>query len=475
MKKIIALLLVVIMVMPTVISCSQEPEYEEEMVESVEETLPVATADLEGKEFKIYSAPGDYGVASVVVDNQDTVLNTAIFNRNSVLEERLNFTLKVEEAADNNKLVDRVITLSTAATFEYDLYYGNSNLLLPQSTKGYYLNSSNLSGIDFSNDWWNDTASQKTAINGKMYGLVGDANIHFYESIYIVVYNKDMAETLVDMPNLVQKAKDGDWTWDQMHEYTVLAHVDADNSASKTDGDTFGFATGYNLAGIALLSSGEDIVKYDKNNYPSFDGFTERTIDIFEDIQKWFYQSNATFVSPGDNKLFEKVTSFHDVFTRGDALFYSEPIGSLQKLRDVEYEYTVLPIPKYDVKDEYRTTVMHYAYAMFVPATTPDVKTSEIVLDNLMYQSYVDVIPAYLEQIVSLQRVRNSDSYAMLNDIIFKAETTISLLQMYDWNGLNTAIRNCATGSDTRKLSTVGMSLARSMKTVIEASIGPKQ
>ena len=475
MKKIICTVLSLIMLLTALISCSQEEVFEEtdDTVE-VEEALPVETKDLGGKTYKILSTPSNYGVTTITVEDSATVLNSSIFKRNGIVKERLNVDISVEEEETPQKMDNAISIIASSGDLTYDLYYGNSNHILPLSTKGFLEKSSKLENVKVEEAWWNAVAAEKIAIKGDTYALIGDADLHWYESIYITVYNKDIAEE-EQIPDLAEVAVSGNWTWDMMYQYTTDAYVDADNSGGKTDGDRFGFATGYNLAGIALLSSGDDIMTYDENNYPSFKGFSQRTVDIFSNIKKWFYDPNTSFVSPRDNNLFETITTFHDIFVRGDALFYSEPIGSLQKLKDVEYEYTVLPVPKYNAEDKYITTVMHYAYSFGVPTATKDYEGLGIFLDNLMYQSYVDVIPTYLEQIVSLQRVKNEDSYRILNDIVFSSEMTISLLQIYDFNGLNTAIRDCAVGTDTRSLTTVGASLSRGMDASIEKVLGAKE
>ena len=475
MRKIICVLLSILVLLPVLFSCGYGESIDTGKNYSItEETIPVESKDLGGKNYRILSTPSNYGVTAITVEDTATVLNAAIFKRNALVKERLNVDITVDEEETPNKMDNTVSIIASSGDLAYDLYYGNSNQIIPLSTKGYLEKSNKLENVKYGEAWWNAVASEKIAINGDTYALIGDADIHWYESIYITVYNKDIATT-EKITDLAEVALSGNWTWELMYQYSKDTYVDADNSGGKTDGDRFGFATGYNLAGIALLSSGEDILTYDEKNYPSFNGFTMRTVDIFENIKKWFYDPSSSFVSPRDNNLFETVTTFHDIFVRGDALFYSEPIGSLQKLKEVDYEYTVLPVPKYNAEDEYITTVMHYAYSFGIPTATKDYEGLGIFMDNLMYQSYVDVIPSYLEQIVSLQRVRNEDSYRILNDIVFKSEMTISMLQIYDFNGLNTAIRDCAVGTDTRNLTTVGASLSRGMDAAIEKALGVKE
>ena len=144
----------------------------------------------------------------------------------------------------------------------------------------------------------------------------------------------------------------------------------------------------------------------------------------------------------------------------------------MQKLRDVEYEFTVIPVPKYKTTDEYITMIIKYATGLFAPACTPTLEETGIILENLMYQSSRNVKPEYIDSIVNLQRVRNEDSYKVLTEIVWKSKTTISLLHIYNWGNLSSEMINYAISGDS--IVPLGQSLSRSMSLLIEKSIGPK-
>lgn len=473
--KFTVLLLSVLMLLPAFSSCNKKKTLDSETEDTTktDEVLPVQVADFGGEEFNIFAATNNYGYTMLNVDEENGItLDSAVMKRNRLIENRLNMVFKVREIGCND-LNKQIQTICMSGVSDYDLFYQNSHLAVPQSTQGFFASNEDFSNVDFSQSWWDQTAVSELSINGKTYDLIGTANIHFYESICIMAYNKDVAE-LWNIDNLAQKALDGDWTFEDVYTYSTMVAQDKDNSSSKSEGDFFGFATGYNLATTALFCSGETILEYDADNYPSFSGFSERCIDIFDNIRKWFFQSDATFVSPGDNGILSNGNTFHDVFKRGDALFYFEPIGSLQKLRDVSFEFTVLPVPKYSVEDKYTTSIMYYAFGMFVPACKQDkFEQIGIVLDNMMYESERSVLPVYLDSVVSLQRVRNEDSWKVLNQIVLKADRTISPLLIYDWGGLGTSIRDYAVNGGS--LSKLGASLSRTLNGLIEESIGKKQ
>ena len=90
-----------------------------------------------------------------------------------------------------------------------------------------------------------------------------------------------------------------------------------------------------------------------------------------------------------------------------------------------------------------------------------------------MYESEKTVFPEYLEQVVQLQRVRNAESHRIMTEIIWNTDRFISMLDIYGWGSMASEINNYANNGQS--ITTLGQSLSRSMKMLIERSIGAKQ
>lgn len=481
MKKICCLLLGLILLLASLASCKGDKGPGESTKDPAdtgtsEDIWEVRVEDMGGRTFNILSAEGGYGLTLLDVPEMTSdAVESAVFSRNRDLETRLNIVIQNEEMVNTGvELASRIRQLSSTNDYAFDAYVGQGNTIMGLATEGCYADVSALgNSVDLSQSWWDEAVTEQLSLNGKLYPLVGKAILHFYESTNVMVYNADYAKTL-SMPSFVEQAKEGDWTWETVHLYSEQARQDLNNNSAKDGEDKFGFTVGYNMIQVALACAGETIVTYDDQNYPSFTGFSTRTVDIYDNIVEWFYQTDDTFIAPRDNALLTGtgMTSFHDLFSQDRALFYMEPVGSLQKLRDSSFEFTVLPTPKYTAEDIYRTNMVRYASLLFIPSGAPEKEQLGLFLENWMYASSKTVFPEYVERIVNLQRVRNAESYYVLTEIVWKSETVVNMFYLYDWGSLASSLISYAT--EGQSIVRLGESLSRSMGLLIEKSIGPK-
>lgn len=480
MKKILCLILALLMLLPLAVSCSKDEEEGDGestvATEEGEETVNMPYKDFGGKEFKLLVSESDYGLVTFSSENYgESQLDKAVYDRNTAVETRLNVKI-VSEEVEYHENTERTDVLCSSGTFEYDAFVQNMTEAVPLTLKGYYADTTMFGSntIDMSQPWWDSTAASGLRLNGKTYALIGDAVLHYFESAYIMVYNKDYANDL-GISNLAETAISGDWTLEKLNQYAKLGYNDKNNNSAKDSEDTFGLVCGGGqFVDASLLCSGETILDYDNDNYPSFSSFSARTLEIFDYVKDNLVNCNETFMASRDNAyLAEGDSTWHDVFIKKRALFYAEPVGSLQKLRDVSFEFTILPFPKYDRNDGYITLMLKYAEGLFVPISTPNCDDTGIILENLMYESYKTVRPVYFETVASVQRVRNNDSYRIMTEIVWESPRVVSLLQIYDFGSMETQIVEYALSNQS--ISSLSRSLSKTMNKYIEKSIGAKQ
>ena len=483
MKRIIALVLVLLMLLPMMFACKKDDESKETngTTEGSEE-LPVIVEDLGGKVFNVLTSAdtaNEYAYKKLVVEDMNgSVLDQAIYVRNISVFTRLNATMTIDDTPVNqSEMLELVRTAYYSGELVYDFVYGWSPAMTTAALEGMFASVDKVSDvIDLSDEWWEPSVVESTAINGQSYGIVGQADTHFYESIYLMAYNIDRAKEL-DIPSLGELALDGGWTLEVLNGYAKIGYTDdgPQGSNSIKDGyDRFGFTTNQYFISTVLIGAGETILNFDKeSNYPTFDGFSDRLLSIYSFVRDNFYNSNYSFIHQNDIQLLESGASFHDLFTSGNTLFYAEPIGSLAKLKNAEFEYGVLPSPKWDADDEYISPIGQYAMMFYIPAGTTDFRPVSIFLDNLNYQSMVDVTKTYMEDVVSLQRLQNHVSYQVMQDIILKTDKYVSLVIMYNWGNVNTDIQKYALNN--KGIASLGASLRRTLPGAIEKSLGPKK
>ena len=101
---------------------------------------------------------------------------------------------------------------------------------------------------------------------------------------------------------------------------------------------------------------GERCTNFDQEGTPVLVlGGTTRAADVFEKIGSFFADTDTVLCS---NRFASKYTEAHTAsiqlpcFQQGRALFYVSGVLRLFQLREVEMDFGVLPMPKYDEKQE---------------------------------------------------------------------------------------------------------------------------
>ena len=94
-------------------------------------------------------------------------------------------------------------------------------------------------------------------------------------------------------------------------------------------------------------------------------------------------------------------------------------IYDIRQVRRSEFEYGIIPLPKFDTdQDLYVSNVYRAASSCGIPATSPELDRTCVILENLSAYSYKLLKHEYYEVVVQGRTVRDNDSIEML-DIIF--------------------------------------------------------
>ena len=108
------------------------------------------------------------------------------------------------------------------------------------------------------------------------------------------------------------------------------------------------------------------------------------------------------------------------MFMEDRALFYWILLHDVEKFRNMNSDFGILPVPKLtESQQDYGSTVNQYhGQALGIPATVSDAERNGIILEALTAKSKYTLIPAYYERTLQRKVSRDDESEAML-DIIF--------------------------------------------------------
>ena len=122
-------------------------------------------------------------------------------------------------------------------------------------------------------------------------------------------------------------------------------------------------------------------------------------------------------------------------FAEGRALFNFAGLNRVTLFREMETDFGILPIPKWDeAQEEYHNVVSLYCAALIaVPKTAGNLERTGVVLEALNAESMYTLTPAYYDITLKTKSARDEESSAML-DIIFDSRV-YDLGNMFAWGG----------------------------------------
>lgn len=131
--------------------------------------------------------------------------------------------------------------------------------------------------------------------------------------------------------------------------------------------------------------------------------------------------AGTTFLEASQISTGEPWIDLRSVFAAGRALYYNHVIAVIvEYLRDMENEYGILPMPKYDENQEnYISSTQEWGQCVYaVPICAPDVNMSGAVLEYMGGVSTDTVRSAYYDVALTRKYSRDTESVKSL-DILF--------------------------------------------------------
>ncbi len=386
--------------------------------------------DFGGYEFKVLNFESIWN-CFVYLDFEEQTgesLNDAVYNRNRLIEEKLNFKLNeikepyVSIPSSQTAICDKVIQSVMAGDFAYDAAYLPVGYKTAVVTDGYLMNLLDIPELQLNEEWWDREINKTLTVDDTLYVASSPLQFMSLDMSWALLFNQDMMDDAkVEYP--YQLVRDGKWTLDKFNEYAEkFASLNGDDSFTYSDDGkaVYGIAghgtsiTAFNFAAGNRLTTNEG--KQFKLGIE-----TERNFTTLERLGKILSTSNG-------NVWFETAETkpgfYLRSFKENRAAFCTIELKAALEERDMEATFGLLPMPKYDEsQDKYYSYVGMKTCLLCIPKTQPDPSRAGTILDALTYESYKNVLPVYYDITVSQKGLRNDESIEML-DIIHKGRAT---------------------------------------------------
>lgn len=443
-NRILSILLALLLLMPTVVSCSENTAEEtgtsaqaaenvadpsadptsETAAETEERLLPdiPEKADFGGDEicfvwWNIATwGAGTHDTRDLVVEELNgEAINDAVYNRNLLIGQNYNvkFTLEI---LPFDSIVKTVNSCVRSGDDSYDVVYPRLVEATPLYSDGSLVNIHTVPYIDLEKPWWDANCADAMTVYGYLPAVAASINVNDKDATVCIGFNKDVVE-IYQLDDLYTLVREGTWTLDNFTRLAGSVANDTNGDGVMGDGDMYGIyglrdvmESFYYGSGFMHATRIEDGgIAFTYGSEPEVD-YTQKVMDMMQN--DWFFNGH----------LDKSSLSSGNRFTNGEGLFLWMKLGDVTNMRELEGEFGIIPTPKANEQQEnyYSMVSRHATGIMSIPTTQYGEKLEALgmILEAMAAESHYTVIPEYIETSLKTKYSRDAESGEMMDIII---------------------------------------------------------
>lgn len=410
-KRILSALLLAAMLV-SLVACGGDSDTNDDKetkdTTGTETTLPagIEKQDYDGEINILYPNWGLYQNYFVAGDDLTDVMNKALYNRETKVEDYLGVDIEYQRV---ETILDIAPALAQSASTNDDLYQialtHCATDIASMITAGSVTDMNRL-GIDFEGEWFDQNSNEALEVFGKQFYAVSD---YMLPDPNIVLFNKELIDRN-DLEDPYQLVRDGKWTLDKMTEMASKATNDSDGNNTMDFRDTYGFTapSGWYLSSFIF---GADVSVVDRTEDGAFEVVfgDDRSYTLMEKLDKLLNGPDCLVFEDFDNARAIPIESNRCLFTLNS-------FTNFHLMRDVTTEFGILPYPMLDEnQDGYVSN--DWSGLMCVPYSVKESSYDMVgdVIELLAYYSEEEVVPSYIEDTLGLKHSRDDESIEMIN------------------------------------------------------------
>ena len=440
MKKVLALLLALLTVLPLFAACGEEKPTEDttastevsEPVTEAEDTPDVPAAeelDIAG-DFNILVS-GNWAWNDYESDGTEgTVIDSAIYRRNKYMLDTygVNITnediVKYASSMGSGDGFMKVYNNYMSGSHDYDAAMVGTYDVATLAYNGILHDLNSTPHIDLSKDYWDQKANEDLSMKGQMYYTTGDISLSDNRSTNVLFFNKEMIK-MYGLDNPYELVKNDKWTFETFSSMVKQVGEDLNQDGVYDGNDCFGLLSANDDKLAMLAGARERIATINADGEIELSLYSERVVNIYDQYValcsdfshvfnwQWNYLTGKSgLVASNEDRV--------AMMNTNRALFYFHMMFYIDYLRDIETDFGILPFPKFDeTQKEYGHSVSAWhSEFLCVPENVEDYARTGLVLEVLAYEGKKLLTPAYYEKTLVGQYTRDEESAEML-DIIF--------------------------------------------------------
>ena len=430
-KKLLSLILAGLLLAPSLIACSDNKAQKESESSAAPVSSGSANAETEptyldevpdgttfgGQKIR-YVTASDQG--SIYVDlEEDTNITDitveAVWRRNNIVQDRLDIEIVFTENIHWDDFNKTVMNSINASSDDYDVFVGHQRFQVELASQGVMKNLRNLNYLDFTKPYWATDYIENLSYKDISYWITGDMLNGFIGRAWVMYANATMWDMFHSDKVLYDIVREGNWTLDKMTELVEGVYADNNGDGKVDEEDRFGFHLEPSIEATAMmLSSAVWYSDKDADGIPYLCIESEHTYNAFEKMHALMYKNtNVQYEEPENCEI-------GDMFAKDNLMFMVDTMNMLSSdtLRNMESDYYVVPLPKYDVEQEnYITTHYDGIPVIGIPITVnPDnIDAIAATLEVTSSVSHEISLPAFYDGAMKNKYSRDADQAEMID------------------------------------------------------------
>jgi len=339
-------------------------------------------------------------------------VNDAVYYRTLNTETKLNLDVIVNQEYSDAETHKAVTNSIMAGDDAWHIVYTHSIYGIPEYATGDLLyNMDELPYVNFDAHWWDKESIEYFRIGDETYYGRGDLVLTTTET---TLFNKTIADEY-QLPNHYDMVREGTWTYDVFLSEVNMVSEDLNGDGNITYEDRVGFSADLTERLVGLpFALGMQLSAVTENGL-EFTFWDEKYVDLYtKTLAMVTDTAHSQAYYRGDTPENQQLK-----FDSGRILFTFVDGIEIASLREVEFDFGVLPMPKYDeAQEKYRC----YAWPTFmcVPTSIQNPEKVGAGLECFAYES-MPVMEAFMLDLLRGKAVRDADSVEML-DIIYDSQ-----------------------------------------------------
>ena len=419
-----------------------------------EDDLP--EMDFKGGPFKILHFPAFTNAHGYLWTAEETgdVINDAIYKANSNTAARFNLSFE-ENICPAFGDVPGLLKKSTAAgdnAYDYLMMADRDAFALAMEGK-YFHTVDELPHVNLDKAYWDQSLRKAASIGNKLYFAYGANMLSVYDFSAVMLFNKKIVEDLT-LGNIYALVKDGKWTIDKMTEMAKTATADINGDGVMGADDRYGIPSrGDYFYASFWVCDRIPLVAKDQNDALHFNiPGNEKLFGIFAKLHEISTSGYIWETTGGTDPAME-------MFSKGNALFFSSTTYTTLRLRGMEIDYGIIPYPTLEEKkpgEPYSARAMS-GFPVLIPAASDPVRGSAVI-ESLACEYQKNVIPAYYDNAVQIKATRDEESIEMIdmlltNKYLDLGDTLWAIDLRNEYVGLFTSKKGDTVQSFTEKIT----------------------